>query len=481
MMETYKRMQLIQVLYPNDRGGPVDDITLDELIRSQKIKHFYRPAEEKWVDIFVDPVRGSGHAHGAEGLKRRHADREEDNEQRAREKKSGGLFRGVFMRFKKHPPRKTLSAEEWLERGFFTLRNTDDYVGAARAFAMSIRLNPLCQEAYLHRGLVYEALGNLQQAIEDYSMAIVLDPKDGKARNPRSLVLERPEMTVKAIAGLRRAADLQHEPARMLLASRTELREPLEAPTERRREGEVSDAGTEGFTEVSGDLQRLIEKCRKEITELETQVEEVRHKHDILLEASRLLEENCGTNAAHAAVSLAKYVALLVCMSVLWVQFHSFTELIVPVQVRPTDPQQVVRPTDQQQLDRVKQSLLKVGAPTEKIDELTIAVKGASASAGVNPILLVALMYTENETFDYKAVSEKGYKGLMQTPWASMRWADVDTLLGAKILQEKLKLSGNNLLEALRLYKGGRNPTATRQAKRTIEVYEGLLKETDTQ
>jgi hypothetical protein len=194
-----------------------------------------------------------------------------------------------------------------------------------------------------------------------------------------------------------------------------------------------------------------------------------------------LLEENCGTNAASAAVSLAKYVALLVCMSVLLVQFHGFIELIVPVQVRPTDQQQVVGPADPQQMDRVKQSLLKVGAPTEKIDELAIAVKGASTSAGVNPILLVALMYTENETFDYKAVSEKGYKGLMQTPWASMRWADVDTLLGAKILQEKLKLSGNNLLEALRLYKGGKNPTATRQAKRTIDVYEDLLKEEGTQ
>jgi len=121
--------------------------------------------------------------------------------------------------------------------------------------------------------------------------------------------------------------------------------------------------------------------------------------------------------------------------------------------------------------------LLKLGAPPEKIEDLTVAIKSASASAQVSPILLVALMYTENENFDYKAVSERGYKGLMQTPWASMRWADVDTLLGAKILQEKLKLTGYDLLEALRLYKGGKNPTATRQAKRTMAVYEDLLKE----
>jgi tetratricopeptide (TPR) repeat protein len=238
-METYKRMQLIQVLYHKDRGGPVDDITLDELIRSQKITHFYRPSEERWVDIFVDPVRGRGDAHDTEGLKRRHADREAENQQRAREGNSGGRFREVFMRLKKHPPRKTLSAKEWFQRGFFTLRITDDYGGAARAFALSIRLNPPYQEAYLYRGLAYEALGNLQQAIEDYGMAIVLDPKDGKAHYLRGLLLGRLGMTMEAIADLRRAAELQYGPARTLLASHTELREALQAPAERPGTGKL--------------------------------------------------------------------------------------------------------------------------------------------------------------------------------------------------------------------------------------------------
>ncbi len=223
------------------------------------------------------------------------------------------------------------------------------------------------------------------------------------------------------------------------------------------------------------DLQRLMEKYRKEITQLEAEVEEVKHKHGILVEAARLFEQEGlarHRRLAHAAVSVAKYAVLLVCVSVLWVHFHQRAEVVVPVQVQPAA---------QQQVDRVKQSLLKVGAPTEKVDELATAIKSASASAQVSPILLVALMYTENESFDYKAVSEKGYKGLMQTPWASMRWADVDTLLGARILRDKLELTGNDLLEALRLYKGGRNPTATRQAKRTMAVYEDLLKEESVQ
>ena len=62
------------------------------------------------------------------------------------------------MSIGKHPTRKALNPEEWLERGLFTLRTADDQVGAARAFALSIQLDPEHQEAYLHRGLIYEAL-----------------------------------------------------------------------------------------------------------------------------------------------------------------------------------------------------------------------------------------------------------------------------------------------------------------------------------
>jgi len=223
------------------------------------------------------------------------------------------------------------------------------------------------------------------------------------------------------------------------------------------------------------DLQRLIEKYRKEIAQLEAQLQGVKHKHGILVEDARLVEEEGlvrHSPLARAAVSVAKCAVLLVCVSVLWVYFHRPAELIISAEVQPAS---------QQQVDRVKQALSKLGAPLDKIEDLATAIKGASASAQVSPILLVALMYTENESFDYKAVSEKGYKGLMQTPWASMRWADVDILLGAKILQEKLELSGNDLLEGLRLYKGGKNRTATRQAKRTMAVYEKLLNEESTQ
>jgi tetratricopeptide (TPR) repeat protein len=287
-----ERMQLIQVLYRNARGGPVDDITLDELIRSRKITHFYRPSEDKWVDIFIDPVRERDHAPGAEGLRRRYVDKELDNEQSAREEKSSRLLSGVFRRLKKHPPCKALTAREWLERGLSMLPTTDGQVGAARAFALSIRLNPQYQDAYLHRGLVYEALGNLQQAIEDYTMAIALDPKDKKTNKPHGLGLGRPEVTVTAIAGLKRAADLQRTPARTVFGSPAELRKALEALMEPGRDEEkVGDARTERAPMVARNLRRLIEKYAKEITQLEVQFQGVKDKHGILVEAVRLLEE----------------------------------------------------------------------------------------------------------------------------------------------------------------------------------------------
>ncbi|HOD36632.1 MAG TPA: hypothetical protein PLR20_12625 [Syntrophales bacterium] len=47
----------IRVRYRNNREGLVDDVTLNELIVSKKIKQFYRPSEKRWVNIETDPVR----------------------------------------------------------------------------------------------------------------------------------------------------------------------------------------------------------------------------------------------------------------------------------------------------------------------------------------------------------------------------------------------------------------------------------------
>lgn len=203
--------QFIQVLYPNNRGGSVDDITLEELIQSKRISHFYRPAENRWVDASIDPVRKTGKVN-MEGRFRRVSDGEEKEEQE--EQKLRGLFSGLFKRHRKvTTPKKPLGAHEWFEKGFLMLHTTDDCDGAVRALASSIRLNPRYDRAYVKRGLAYEKLGNVQQAIEDYSRAIFVSPGDAKVYYLRGLALRRLGMYEEAVTDIKKAADLGHWPA----------------------------------------------------------------------------------------------------------------------------------------------------------------------------------------------------------------------------------------------------------------------------
>jgi hypothetical protein len=38
----------------------VDTLTLQRLIEEKEIRWFYRPSEERWVNIYRDPIRGLG-------------------------------------------------------------------------------------------------------------------------------------------------------------------------------------------------------------------------------------------------------------------------------------------------------------------------------------------------------------------------------------------------------------------------------------
>ena len=50
---------LISVRYLNNREGLVDDVTLNDLILTGRIRQFYRLSEGRWVDVEKDPVRRS--------------------------------------------------------------------------------------------------------------------------------------------------------------------------------------------------------------------------------------------------------------------------------------------------------------------------------------------------------------------------------------------------------------------------------------
>ena len=191
--------KLIQVRYRNQREGTVDDVTLSELIASGKIKQFYRPSEDRWVDVEYDLIRMN--KNGYRGPERRASLREK------KEKKPADFLSRLRNR---NVPEKPLTAKEWFEKGFALLHSKGDCYEAIRSLAISIQLDPTNSRAYLNRGMAYERMNNLQQAIEDYSRAIELSPQDAKVYYIRGALLWRLEKESEAIADMKVAADLHY-------------------------------------------------------------------------------------------------------------------------------------------------------------------------------------------------------------------------------------------------------------------------------
>lgn len=51
---------LLHVQYQNDSYGFVDGPTLDRLLLGKTLKQFYRPSEERWINVYHDSIRGIG-------------------------------------------------------------------------------------------------------------------------------------------------------------------------------------------------------------------------------------------------------------------------------------------------------------------------------------------------------------------------------------------------------------------------------------
>jgi hypothetical protein len=60
---------VLHIQYQNNRFDYVNSHILDKLINARRVKRFYRPSEEKWVIIGIDPIRGNGGDY--EGQERR--------------------------------------------------------------------------------------------------------------------------------------------------------------------------------------------------------------------------------------------------------------------------------------------------------------------------------------------------------------------------------------------------------------------------
>ena len=79
-------MPYIRVIYKANKldFDYVSGELLDALINGNKITHFYRSSEKRWINIRLDPIRGNG--GGYQGPERRKMDNEPNSqEQKAKE------------------------------------------------------------------------------------------------------------------------------------------------------------------------------------------------------------------------------------------------------------------------------------------------------------------------------------------------------------------------------------------------------------
>lgn len=154
-------------------------------------------------------------------------------------------------------------------------------------------------------------------------------------------------------------------------------------------------------------------------------------------------------------------------------------EMTKEVGKNPEDVNSKISNYDMLRTCGVSNQLKYLGAPEEKIQRLTDAIKYASFVTSISEELIIALIKTESN-FKAKAISSKRYKGLMQTPSATFIYFDVDILHGCRIFEDKLKIAKGNMLRALSLYKGGDNPVAMKYAKQTYNLYTHLLSKKKT-
>lgn len=128
-------------------------------------------------------------------------------------------------------------------------------------------------------------------------------------------------------------------------------------------------------------------------------------------------------------------------------------------------------------LHRTKSALFMLECDAAKLDTYTTSCYLGSRIAGVDPVLIACIMWTESR-FKPNAKSSMGYKGVMQTPTAT-GYVEVDTMHGCVKLRDHMAVTHGNLIKALTNYKGskrmiladGSKSKGYQQALEVMELY----------
>lgn len=121
---------------------------------------------------------------------------------------------------------------------------------------------------------------------------------------------------------------------------------------------------------------------------------------------------------------------------------------------------------------QIELKMAKMGYPKN----FASSVEMAAGRTKLSPEFIVALMQTESD-FNPRAVSSKGYKGLLQIPHAVYE-PDANILIGANIFKEKMRIANGDIVKAICLYKGYPNESqrGREKARAVLKLYEQLSK-----
>ena len=114
----------------------------------------------------------------------------------------------------------------------------------------------------------------------------------------------------------------------------------------------------------------------------------------------------------------------------------------------------------------------------QEVYDINLKIANAIYNAHVisgYPYKFIAELVLSESGFNPRAVSPKGYKGLLQTPTMT-GYINTDLSHGIEILMEKFRMY-KNPLDAIAAYKGGKDvPLAREQARAFLVKYERRIK-----
>jgi Tfp pilus assembly protein PilF len=103
------------------------------------------------------------------------------------------------------------TAEEYYNRGI-ALFNESKYDEAIKEYTKAIVIDPGYTDAYIHRGSVYVIKTQYDLAIDDCSKAITLDPKNAYAYCTRGIAYKSRAQNDLAIADFKKVVELSTDP-----------------------------------------------------------------------------------------------------------------------------------------------------------------------------------------------------------------------------------------------------------------------------